>query len=113
MVLIDAVTRTLPGAIGNDLAHVEESVYSGLLEYPQYTRPAVYADAAGAELQVPETLMSGNHKEIRLWNFRQSLRLTAERRPDLFAAYMRSERIRTLDKDEKKILTEILEEFQR
>jgi tRNA (guanine37-N1)-methyltransferase len=112
MVLIDAVARLLPGTLGNDSAHEEESVYSGLIEYPQYTRPAVCMDASGAELPVPEVLLSGNHKEIRLWNFRQALYLTAERRPDLFTAYMRSERARTLDKDEKKVLKEVLAELR-
>ncbi|MDR2609830.1 MAG: tRNA (guanosine(37)-N1)-methyltransferase TrmD [Clostridiales Family XIII bacterium] len=112
MVLIDAVARMLPGTLGNDSAHDEESVYSGLLEYPQYTRPAVWADASGAGLPVPDVLLSGNHKEIRLWNFRQALYLTAERRPDMFTAYMNSERVRTLDKDEKKIVKEVLAELR-
>ncbi|MDR1068492.1 MAG: tRNA (guanosine(37)-N1)-methyltransferase TrmD [Clostridiales Family XIII bacterium] len=107
MVLIDAVARMLPGTLGNDLAHSEESIYSGLLEYPQYTRPAVYTDAAGVERAAPDTLLSGNHKEIRLWNFRESLLLTKERRPDLLAAYLASGAPDTLDKDEKKVLDEV------
>jgi tRNA (guanine37-N1)-methyltransferase len=107
MVLMDAVARMLPGMLGNDLAHHEESVYSGLLEYPHYTRPAVYTDADGTELAAPETLLSGNHKEIRLWNFREALRLTAERRPDLFEAYLESGEPEALDKDEKKVLDDV------
>jgi tRNA (guanine37-N1)-methyltransferase len=108
MVVLDAVARMLPGALGSEAAHDEESVYSGLLEYPQYTRPAVYENAEGVELAVPDVLISGHHKEIRLWNFRMSLLLTAERRPDLFEAYLESDRAEQLDKSERKILDEVL-----
>ena len=87
MTLIDVVARLVPGVLGSDAAHAEESVYSGLLEYPQFTRPAAYPAPDGHLLTVPEVLTSGNHKEIRLWQFRQALLLTAERRPDLFQAF--------------------------
>jgi tRNA (guanine37-N1)-methyltransferase len=101
MVLVDAVARLLPGTLGSDESHDEESIYSGLLEYPQYTRPAEFED-----LTVPEVLLSGHHKEIHLWQFRKSLELTAERRPDLFEAYV--EKHSPLDKDEQKILEEVV-----
>ncbi|MBR5741599.1 MAG: tRNA (guanosine(37)-N1)-methyltransferase TrmD [Firmicutes bacterium] len=82
MTVIDAVARFLPGVLGNEASNDEESVYSGLLEYPQYTKPRVYEGLA-----VPDVLVSGDHEKIRLWRFEQSLRLTKERRPDLFRAY--------------------------
>ncbi|MDR2088352.1 MAG: tRNA (guanosine(37)-N1)-methyltransferase TrmD [Clostridiales Family XIII bacterium] len=103
MVLIDAVARMLPGVLGNPRAHDEESICSGLLEYPQYTRPAHFRGA-----DVPEVLLSGDHKRIRLWKFEESLRLTRERRPDLFARFL--EEHGELDKDERKILERLLAE---
>jgi tRNA (guanine37-N1)-methyltransferase len=78
MVVIDAVTRLLPGALGDDQSAVEESFSQGLLEYPQYTRPAVFRD-----LKVPEVLLSGNHAEIARWRQEQARLRTEERRPDL------------------------------
>ena len=106
MVLIDALTRFLPGALGNENAHNEESIYSGLLEYPQYTRPAIYKDQKENDMPVPEVLTSGHHREIHLYQFRKSLELTAERRPDLFRAYIESEP--SLDKDEQEILSSVI-----
>jgi tRNA (guanine37-N1)-methyltransferase len=101
LVLIDAVVRTLPEALGNPKAHDEESIYSGLLEYPQYTRPGTFRG-----METPETLLSGDHRRIHLWKFEESLKLTMERRPDLFARFLenRSE----LDKDERRILERLL-----
>ena len=78
MVVIDAVTRLLPGALGDDESAHEESFSHGLLEYPQYTRPA---DFRG--LRVPEVLLSGNHAQIAKWRAEQSRARTEERRPDL------------------------------
>jgi tRNA (guanine37-N1)-methyltransferase len=104
MVLIDAVTRMLPGVLGNPQAHGDESIYSGLLEYPQYTRPR---DFRG--LEAPEVLLSGNHRRITLWKFEESLRLTMDRRPDLFRRFL--ERGGSLGKDEKRILDRLKEEF--
>ncbi|MDR2133375.1 MAG: tRNA (guanosine(37)-N1)-methyltransferase TrmD [Clostridiales Family XIII bacterium] len=97
MILIDAVARTLPGVLGNPKAHDEESLCSGLLEYPQYTRPASFRG-----MDAPEVLLSGDHKRIRLWKFEESLKLTRERRPDLFARFLEDHG--PLDKDETKIL---------
>lgn len=78
MVIIDAVTRLLPGALGDEQSAQEESFTQGLLEYPQYTRPAEYRS-----LKVPEVLLSGNHAEIARWRAEQSRLRTQQRRPDL------------------------------
>jgi tRNA (guanine37-N1)-methyltransferase len=78
MVIIDAVTRLLPGALGDDQSSQEESFSHGLLEYPQYTRPAEFGG-----MKVPEVLLSGNHAEIAKWRAEQSRQRTVERRPDL------------------------------
>jgi tRNA (guanine37-N1)-methyltransferase len=80
MVVIDAVTRLLPGVLGDDESSREESFSCGLLEYPQYTRPA---DFRG--LRVPEVLLSGNHAEIARWRAEQARERTRQRRPDLLA----------------------------
>jgi len=78
MVIIDAVTRLLPGVLGDEDSAREESFSQGLLEYPQYTRPAEFR-----RLKVPEVLLSGNHAEIARWRAEQAERRTKERRPDL------------------------------
>lgn len=102
MILIDAVARMIPEVLGNSSAHHEESIYSGLLEYPQYTKPRQYGG-----MDVPEVLLSGNHKLIHLWQFAKSLELTRERRPDLWEEFIKKEE--NLTKDEKKILHKIME----
>jgi tRNA (guanine37-N1)-methyltransferase len=78
MVVIDAVVRLLPGVLGDDASSSEESFSSGLLEYPQYTRPAEFRG-----MKVPEVLVSGNHAEIAKWRAEQAKLRTKERRPDL------------------------------
>ena len=78
MVVVDAVTRLLPGVLGHDQSAVDETFSEGLLEYPQYTRPAVVRG-----VPVPEVLLSGNHARIAEWRAAQSQQRTAERRPDL------------------------------
>ncbi|MBP3898154.1 MAG: tRNA (guanosine(37)-N1)-methyltransferase TrmD [Mogibacterium sp.] len=83
MVLIDTVARFLDGVLASEESVLDESVYSGLLEYPQYSKPREYEG-----MEVPEVLLSGNHKEIAKWRWEQSLELTAERRPDLMKEYM-------------------------
>jgi tRNA (guanine37-N1)-methyltransferase len=80
MVVIDAVTRLLPGVLGDDESAQDESFSRGLLEYPHYTRPAEFRG-----MKVPEVLLSGNHAEIAKWRAEQSKRRTQERRPDLLA----------------------------
>jgi tRNA (guanine37-N1)-methyltransferase len=78
MVIIDAITRLLPGVLGDDESAQEESFSHGLLEYPQYTRPAEFRG-----MKVPEVLLSGNHGEIAKWRAEQARLRTKERRPDL------------------------------
>lgn len=78
LVLVDAVTRLLPGVLGNEESIREESFAQGRLEYPQYTRPREFRGR-----QVPEVLLSGNHQKIAQWRQQQSLERTRTRRPDL------------------------------
>ena len=90
--LADAVCRMLPGVLSDDLCFEEESHFSGLLEYPQYTRPAVWNGRA-----VPEVLLSGNHAEIAKWRRKQSREITRELRPEMFETI-------ELDKQDRKLL---------
>jgi len=78
MTIIDSVVRLLPGALGNETSAVTDSHSTGLLEYPHYTRPAVFRD-----MKVPDELLSGHHSNIEKWRRQQSLIRTLERRPDL------------------------------
>lgn len=95
MVLVDAVSRLIPGVLGRD-SHIQgESFYEGLLEYPQYTRPRVFKG-----MEVPSVLVEGHHEKIRVWRKKQALRRTLARRPDLL-----NERV--LDPEEEKLLAEI------
>ena len=96
MVLIDAVTRLLPGALGHADSAEEDSFTDGLLDCPHYTRPEVYADK-----RVPEVLLSGNHEHIRRWRLQQALGRTWERRADLLDS-------RSLSGEEKKLLEEYI-----
>src|SRR5699024_3501034 len=95
MVLIESIIRLLPGALANKESYSDESHYSGLLEHPQYTRPRNFHD-----LEVPEILLSGNHKKIEDWKKYKSLEITYNKRPDLLQDQI-------LNKEEKKILEEI------
>lgn len=78
MVVVDAIARLIPGVLGNDGSASADSFSDGLLEYPHYTRPADYRG-----WQVPEVLLSGNHREIQEWRRRESIRRTRLKRPDL------------------------------
>ncbi len=78
MAMIDAVTRLIPGALGHEDSAAKDSLSSGLLEYPQYTRPEIFQG-----LEVPDVLMSGNHQLIEQWRLKQSLGRTWLKRPDL------------------------------
>lgn len=78
MVMIDCISRLIPGVLNNDVSAEIESFHDNLLEYPQYTRPEVYEG-----MQVPEVLLSGHHKNIEEWRRQQSIKRTLERRPDL------------------------------
>lgn len=82
LAMVEAIGRLLPGVVGNAASLLEESHEGGLLEYPVYTRPAVWDGRA-----VPDVLLSGDHARIAAWRHRQRLERTAARRPDLFAAY--------------------------
>jgi tRNA (guanine37-N1)-methyltransferase len=99
MNMIDATMRFVPGVLGNNFSAEEESFSHGLLEYPQYSRPA---DFRGKK--VPEVLTSGNHEKIRVWRLKQSLKKTLIRRPDLL------ETIKLTD-EEQKLLREIRSEM--
>jgi tRNA (guanine37-N1)-methyltransferase len=85
--VVDSICRLIPGVLGKNESFMEESFYDGLLEYPQYTRPEVFED-----ISVPKVLLSGHHENIKKWRKEQSLRLTAERRPDLFEIYKKVKR---------------------
>lgn len=108
MVLIDSVARLLPGVLGNENSALDESVYSGLLEHPQYTQPREYRG-----MEVPEVLVSGNHKLINLWKLEESLKITKERRPELFEEYVshrddkNEDGTKRFSKDEKKIMDKL------
>lgn len=95
MVVIDSVARLIPDVLGNENSALDESIYSGLLEHPQYTKPREYRG-----MSVPEVLVSGNHKLINLWKFREALLLTKKRRPDLFNEFIKENT--DFSKEEKK-----------
>lgn len=95
MVVLDAVLRLLPGVLGNPESLAEESFQQHRLEYPQYTRPPIFAG-----IPVPDALLSGNHALIRRWRRKESLRRTLQRRPDLLQKY-------PPDPEEQKLLCEI------
>ncbi len=101
MVLVDAVARLIPGVLASEEAALEESVYSGLLEYPQYTKPREYRG-----MEVPEVLLGGNHRLIYLWKLEAALRLTKEVRPDLFEDFLKKSE--ELSKDEQKVLEKVI-----
>lgn len=98
-VIIDSVSRLIPGVLGQNESFQEESFYSGLLEYPQYTRPQNFRG-----LTVPPVLLSGNHKEIEYWRRKTSLEITMERRPDLIKKA-------NLTDEDKRIIHSSLKEF--
>jgi tRNA (guanine37-N1)-methyltransferase len=98
MVVIDAVTRQLPGVLGHELSAQEDSYADGLLDCPHYTRPEEYRGR-----RVPEVLLSGNHEEIRRWRLKQALGRTFERRPDLLEG-------RAMTAEEETLLADYLRE---
>ncbi|MBR6472230.1 MAG: tRNA (guanosine(37)-N1)-methyltransferase TrmD [Firmicutes bacterium] len=108
MVLIDCVSRFIPGVLGNEGSADDESIYSGLLEADQYTRPREYEG-----MEVPEILAGGNHHKISLWKLRESIRLTAETRPDLLKAWLESEPdLSAFTKAERKELKDLIERLK-
>lgn len=92
MVLTDAICRMLPNVLTSDECFTEESHYNGLLEYPQYTKPAVWRD-----MEVPPVLLSGHHENVNKWRKKKSLLRTKELRPDMYKNY-------EFTKEDKKIL---------
>ena len=100
MTMVDATVRLIPEVIGKEVSHQDDSFSSGLLEYPQYTRPY---DFRG--MTVPDVLMSGHHENIRKWRLYESLKKTYQRRPDLLKNY-------TFSDEERTILDQIKEEME-
>lgn len=96
MVVIDSVTRLLPGVLASEESFTDESHYNGLLEHPQYTRPREFKN-----LEVPEVLLSGNHKKIEQWRKYQALKDTYLKRPDIISSYK-------LNKEEEDMLQKII-----
>ena len=97
LAIADAICRLVPGVLPNEQAFTEESHFSGLLEYPQYTRPANWQG-----MDVPEVLLSGHHENIRKWRRKKSLELTISRRPDMIARFaFNKEDIKLLREQEK------------
>jgi tRNA (guanine37-N1)-methyltransferase len=82
-IMCDAIIRLIPNVVGNENTTGDESFSNGLLEYPHYTRPAIWIDANGTEHKVPDVLLSGHHKNIDEWRQQQSEDITRARRPDL------------------------------
>ena len=92
MSVVDACVRLLPGVVGDAESLLEESFAQGLLEYPQYTRPATWRGRT-----VPDVLLSGHHEKIRAWRLDQAEHITRERRPDLWERYVaRTKQVRTM-----------------
>mgnify|MGYP001598210542 FL=1 len=98
MVIVDAISRLIPGVLGSAMSANDESFSRGLLEYPQYTRPEYFRGS-----RVPEVLLSGNHREIKRWREKESIRKTIENRPDLL------EKIQ-LTEEEKSVISELKKE---
>ena len=103
MALADAVCRMVPGVLPDAECFEEESHWDGLLEYPQYSRPAVWHDRA-----VPEILLAGDHAKVAAWRKKESYKRTMTRRPDLFAHF---DETKLTTKAERKILAQAKEEF--
>jgi tRNA (guanine37-N1)-methyltransferase len=97
MVVVDAVSRFIPGVLGSDRSAEEDSFFNSLLEYPQYTRPFEFKGC-----RVPEVLLSGNHSAISLWRRREAIRRTSSRRPDLLANA-------SLTDEDRRVLEEVLD----
>ncbi|MEO0981497.1 MAG: tRNA (guanosine(37)-N1)-methyltransferase TrmD [Pseudomonadota bacterium] len=94
--LIEAAVRLLPGVAGNEASLEEESFEAGLLEHPHYTRPRVWEG-----LEIPETLLSGDHGKVAAWRRAEAERLTRARRPDLWAAYLARQQARASETDDE------------
>ncbi|MGN1022382.1 MAG: tRNA (guanine(37)-N(1))-methyltransferase, partial [Lachnospiraceae bacterium] len=103
MIVVDTVSRLIPGVLGNGESVETDSFQNGLLEYPQYSRPEEWHGKS-----VPEILLSGDHKKVEEWRLAKSLRRTRERRPDLYAAYLQKMRETPMTPSEKRRFQRIL-----
>mgnify|MGYP000112014765 CR=1 FL=1 len=101
MVLIDSVSRLIPGVLSNEDSYSDESHYDGLLEYPHYTRPVEFNNR-----KVPDVLLSGHHANITRWRRKETLKRTCLKRPDLFEKFKP-------EKDDKKLIKEMLSEIEK
>jgi tRNA (guanine37-N1)-methyltransferase len=99
MVMIDAISRLIPGIVGDENSVKQDSITTGVLKYPQYTRPESFAGKA-----VPDVLLSGHHRQIEKWRIKQSLGKTWLKRPDLLAK-------KALNKEQSSLLAEFIEDF--
>ena len=108
MVIIDAVTRLLPGVLGDEQSAEEESFSDGLLEYPQYTRPAEYRG-----LRVPEILLSGNHEEIAKWRLQQAIERTRQRRPDLYEKWLKRRQANAVEQQQEQLQEKVNETLEK
>jgi tRNA (guanine37-N1)-methyltransferase len=106
LVVVDVVARLVPGVVGDEQSVVEESFSRGLLDFPQYTRPAEVTIGGPGTLKVPEVLMSGNHAAIRRWRKREAVTRTLARRPDLLAEAV-------LDDEEREILRDLVAQREK
>ena len=98
MVMVDAISRMVPGTLSNQESGETETFHNYLLEYPQYSRPEVWMDK-----RVPEVLLSGHHKNIEAWRLEQSIALTKKKRPDLYERYVEQEGVQNGRKQKKDI----------
>jgi tRNA (guanine37-N1)-methyltransferase len=101
LVMVESIARLLPGVVGAVESVEQDSFFSGILDYPHYTRPPVFRD-----MEVPPVLLSGNHADISRWRRREALRITFERRPDLLE-------MAELSEDDKELLEEVRREHER
>lgn len=101
MVLIDSVSRLIPGVLSNEDSYSQESHYDGLLEYPQYTRPVEFNNR-----KVPDILLSGHHANITRWRRKEAIKRTYQKRPDLYNWFKPA-------KDDKKLIEEVLKEIEK
>ena len=106
LVVVDGLTRLIPGALGDDESALQDSFMQGLLDYPHYTRPEKVNDQ-----NVPEVLLSGNHKAIKRWRFKQALGRTWLRRPDMLDAMKQD--ASSWDKEKADLLAEYITEFNK
>jgi len=108
MVMIDAISRLVPGVLNNDVSAETESFHNDLLEYPQYSRPEEWHGK-----KVPEVLLSGNHSKIMAWRLEQSKERTEARRPDLYKKYIKKERLIQMLSKNKRSYIHMMESLSR